>query len=151
MTEPLYPVTIIRTRYGGVYEGGDWAAFNCDEWDVPGDATAGDPECEAFWREPKAVRVGVGGTPDQALAALLRAVGDGAPLVSGEKGARDLVARSVTGVMHACPAPTSPGKAAEEARIIESAANVARAQVEGIAAFARALRAGAVDRMNEGT
>ena len=109
MTEPLYPVTIIRTRYGGVYEGGDWAAFNCDEWDVPGDATAGDPECEAFWREPKAVRVGVGGTPDQALAALLRVVG-GAPSPTIRENTPHLAARPVTGVMHVCAAPKPPNK-----------------------------------------
>lgn len=79
MTEPLYPVTIIRTRYGGAYEGGDWAAFNCDEWDVPSEATGCDSECEAFWRGPKAVRVGVGDTPDHALAALVALV----PAASG--------------------------------------------------------------------
>lgn len=74
----LYPVTIIRTRYGGIYEDGAWAAFNCDEWDVPPAATGCDSECEAFWRGPKAVRAGVGDTPDGAYAALLRAVDDGA-------------------------------------------------------------------------
>lgn len=72
----LYPVTIIRTRYGGIYEGGAWAAFNCDEWDVPTAATGCDPEREAFWRHPKMVRVGVGGTPNEALSALVRVVED---------------------------------------------------------------------------
>jgi hypothetical protein len=30
LSEPLYPVTIITTRYSGVYEGGTWAAFPLD-------------------------------------------------------------------------------------------------------------------------
>ena len=25
----IYPVTIIRSRYGGVYEGGRWVALDC--------------------------------------------------------------------------------------------------------------------------
>ena len=93
MIEPLYPVTIIRTRYGGAYEGNDWAAFNCDEDQVPLDATGCDSECEAFWRDPKGVRVGVGETPDQALAALVTAVESGQ--VVGAKEPPHLVIRTI--------------------------------------------------------
>lgn len=89
----LYPVTIIRTRYGGAYEGGEWAAFNCDECDVPPGAIGCDSECEAFWREPKGVRVGVGGTLDQALAALAAAVEPGQ--VVGAKEPPHLVIRTI--------------------------------------------------------
>jgi hypothetical protein len=39
MDEVLCPVTIIATRYGGTYEGGAWAAFPLDPWQVPSRTT----------------------------------------------------------------------------------------------------------------
>ena len=40
--EPIYPVTIVKTRYGGVYEDGAWAAIPLDHWQVPTDPFADD-------------------------------------------------------------------------------------------------------------
>ena len=63
---PLWPVTIIRTRYRGVHERGEWAAFPIRA-DAPLPAAIGsDSECVEFWRE-FGDGVGVGATPDAAL------------------------------------------------------------------------------------
>ena len=62
MDEPLYPVAIIATRYGGTYEGGAWAAFPLDPWQVPTDPFADDMACAAWW-EQFAHAVGVGDAP----------------------------------------------------------------------------------------
>lgn len=89
----LYPVTIVKTRYGGLYEGGAWGAFYCDPETVPEDAFGSDIECAEVdagtsrrSRGPRLVRraqrrekrrkagrrlyVGVGVSPDAALEAL---------------------------------------------------------------------------------
>jgi hypothetical protein len=62
---------IVETRYGGGYEGGQWAAFASHR--TPEDAQGDDVECRAWWAAPT-VAVGVGGTPDEALEMLERAV-----------------------------------------------------------------------------
>ena len=64
----IYPVTIIRSRYGGVYEGGRWAALDCSHEEVPEGAIGDDVACAAFWALARAGR-----TPDAALASLLEA------------------------------------------------------------------------------
>lgn len=69
MTKRLFPVTIITTRYSGVYEGGDWAAFKMRAHEVPRAATGDDSECMAWWNEYGA-GVGVGPSPEAALADL---------------------------------------------------------------------------------
>lgn len=61
-----YPITIITTRYGGVYEGGGWAAFNCHPEEVPLAATGDDTDCADWWYRHSS-EVGVGWTPDAAL------------------------------------------------------------------------------------
>jgi hypothetical protein len=66
----VYPVTIIRTRYGGSYEGGAWAAFHCHEDAVPANATGDDLTCATYWWSSEAGLVGRGATPDEALANL---------------------------------------------------------------------------------
>jgi hypothetical protein len=69
--DQLWPVTIIRTRYGGGYEGEGWAAFHLDHNEIPEDATGGDPECYAFWMKNKcAWWVAVGKDPDEAYSRL---------------------------------------------------------------------------------
>jgi hypothetical protein len=69
MGEDLYPVTIVQTRYGGIYEGGTWAAFRVHPEQLPADAFGGDIVCVPWWADfGKAV--GVGATPDAALADL---------------------------------------------------------------------------------
>ena len=45
----IYPTMIIFTRYGGVYEGGRWAALDCSHGDVPAAAIGSDVECAEFW------------------------------------------------------------------------------------------------------
>lgn len=96
----IYPATIIRTRYGGVYEGGRWAALDCSHEEVPEAAIGDDIECAEFWSlacarryevsdwrawaevtppvprdmsggHVRMLNVGAGSTPDAALAALL--------------------------------------------------------------------------------
>jgi hypothetical protein len=69
MNDPLYPVTIVATRYGGTYEGGAWAAFPLDPWQVPVEPIADDITCATWW-EQFAYAVGVGDTPGTALSDL---------------------------------------------------------------------------------
>jgi len=96
----IYPATIIYTRYGGVYEGGRWAALDCSHEDVPDAAVGDDLECAEFWTlacagryeisdwraraelrphvldDPgggsrRTLNVGAGSTPDAALTSML--------------------------------------------------------------------------------
>lgn len=66
MTNRLYPVTIIRSRYKGAYSGGSWLAFYCDPEDIPPEATADDGTCAAWFHSDPAAFVGRGSTPDGA-------------------------------------------------------------------------------------
>lgn len=65
-----YPLIILRTPYSGVYEGGLWAALVCEPQDLPKQALGNDLECAFWWREYRD-GIGLGATPDEALAALL--------------------------------------------------------------------------------
>ncbi|MEA2660566.1 MAG: hypothetical protein QOH08_138 [Chloroflexota bacterium] len=69
MGDELYPVTIVQTRYGGIYEGGRWAAFLLRPEELPTDAFGGDIVCVPWWAD-FGDAVGVGATPDAALADL---------------------------------------------------------------------------------
>ncbi|MEV0149702.1 MULTISPECIES: hypothetical protein [unclassified Nonomuraea] len=60
------PVTIVATRHGGRYEGGKFAAFPLEAWDLPRDAYAGDRIASEWW-DNNTSPVGVGDTPDEAL------------------------------------------------------------------------------------
>ena len=64
-----WPVTIFATRYNGGYEGGRWAALPLAPEEVPDDALGEDIECREWWENPS-VAVGLGATPNGALAAL---------------------------------------------------------------------------------
>lgn len=64
----IYPVTIVRTRYDGLYEGDEWTAFACASSYVPWDVLGGDV-CEKWWADPDRI-VAVGTTPDEALGKL---------------------------------------------------------------------------------
>lgn len=73
MTEPLdsaYPVTIVRARYGGLYEPGEWLAFPLHPEALPEDWNAGDVACSTFWDERR--DIGGGSTPTEAYEDLLR-------------------------------------------------------------------------------
>lgn len=51
----VYPVTIIRSRYNGTYEGARWVAFNDDTFAVR-DAEGGDIACCDFFADyPKPI------------------------------------------------------------------------------------------------
>jgi hypothetical protein len=65
----LTPITIVATRYSGGYEGGVWAALPVHPREVPEPATGDDPDCQTWWERPP-FAVGLGATPDRALAAL---------------------------------------------------------------------------------
>jgi hypothetical protein len=69
----LDPVTILSSKYQGVYEGGRFVAFPCRPSEVPaghdeGDAAAGHFYGEEFLDAP----IGRGETPDAAYADLVR-------------------------------------------------------------------------------
>ena len=68
-----YPVTIVRSRYGGIYEGAKWLAFNLDPEELESHAKGwdgGDGECSGFFYTTK-LSIGRGETPDLALNALI--------------------------------------------------------------------------------
>lgn len=66
----LYPVVIVQSRYGGIYEGGAWFCIpQCT--DIPEDAVGDDCDCVDFWMSDRAKQIGVGDTPDLALASML--------------------------------------------------------------------------------
>jgi hypothetical protein len=53
------------TRYGGTYEGGEWACIAfCRQ--IPEEAVGDDLEASKWWNSSKASRVGVGNTPQAA-------------------------------------------------------------------------------------
>ncbi|WP_152628253.1 hypothetical protein [Streptacidiphilus neutrinimicus] len=68
---PHGPVTIVRSRYGGTYEPGEWIAFPCLPSDIPDDWRGGDVACAVFFEQRRG-EVGGGPTPDAALADLAR-------------------------------------------------------------------------------
>lgn len=66
MFDVIYPVTIIRVRYGGVYERCEWAAFYCYPYDFPYEAMADDCTCMDWWGE-HGNGVGKGSSPSDAV------------------------------------------------------------------------------------
>lgn len=78
-----WPTIVVEDRYGGVYSGGAWLAFQPDDWPgLDSDAFGPDPECANWWAAQEEAVIGRGGTPDQAVADLdrrlvLRAYRDG--------------------------------------------------------------------------
>ncbi len=71
----MYPVTIIKTRYGGAYEGGEWAAFNCGPQYLPWEINSDDITCTKWWGTRwNRDKFGVGNTPQEAYEQLLSKV-----------------------------------------------------------------------------
>jgi hypothetical protein len=66
-----FPCAICPTRYGGVYEGGKWAAFGCDPWEVPSEAFGDDIACGVWWAHDKPMVTATGSTPEEAHANLV--------------------------------------------------------------------------------
>lgn len=68
-----YPLTIVADRFGGIYSGGAYTAWNLEPWEVPGDVAAGDLDSAIFWSENRLL-YGKGGTPDEAERDLLKKI-----------------------------------------------------------------------------
>ena len=71
-------LTIIKDRYGGMYSGGRYTAWNIPFTKIPSIVEGSDFECETFWIAYKAVDrsghttiVGFGNTPQSALEDLI--------------------------------------------------------------------------------
>lgn len=45
----IYPLTITKDRYTGVYSGGEWTAWHCDADEVPSEIASDDVTCCDFW------------------------------------------------------------------------------------------------------
>ena len=66
-----YPVTIIRSRYGGIYEGAEWIAFNEHAYsDVLDQAESDDISVNELFNHSYPYPIGRGTTPDEAFASL---------------------------------------------------------------------------------
>lgn len=66
----LYPLTIIRDRYTGVYSGGEFTAWNLYPEDVPEGIDADDVGCSSFFNTTKII-YGRGKTPNDAVMDLI--------------------------------------------------------------------------------
>jgi hypothetical protein len=68
-----YPLTIVRTRYGGTYEGAEYAAFARSAFTLPDGWDGGDTECCETWIElnTSGEPIGKGRSPQDALASLI--------------------------------------------------------------------------------
>ena len=62
----MYPITIVKDRYGGTYSGGAFLAFNLPCEEIPLEIDADDVTCYKFWKDTK-IEVGKGATPDEGL------------------------------------------------------------------------------------
>lgn len=69
----IYPVTIVRDRYGGTYSGAEWLALQADNTQVPDEIGSDDGDEMIFWREHKdeELPIGKGKTPNEALEDLI--------------------------------------------------------------------------------
>ena len=68
----MWPVAIVKDRYGGTYSGGLWLAFN--SYRAPNDVFGDDITCSDYWAGGCTLTVGKGNTPDSALDDLYRQV-----------------------------------------------------------------------------
>ena len=67
-----WPLTVARSRYQGIYEGGRWVAWNCEPHDVNPDWSDDDVTCARYWGSAEANLAGRGSTPDEAILDLMR-------------------------------------------------------------------------------
>lgn len=67
--DTVYPLTIKADRYSGVYSGGEYTAWPCNEAEIPDEVFADDVSCAHEWGVIKTERqhVGIGCTPSVAL------------------------------------------------------------------------------------
>ncbi len=73
-TEPG-SVTIVRSRYGGIYEPGEWIAFPMWPDDLPSEWNADDVTCMNWFKERRG-EFGGGVSPQEAYEDLLRILQD---------------------------------------------------------------------------
>lgn len=76
----IYPLTIIRDRYGGIYSGGEYTAWNEDFYSLPEEIDGDDVTAARFFYKCDSYCYGTGKTPDEALEDLIRKI-------EGSKGA----------------------------------------------------------------
>lgn len=67
--DEIFPLTITSDRYGGVYSGGNYVAWNLLAEDVPEAASGDDESCYNFWLYNEIV-CGIGRTVSGAVADL---------------------------------------------------------------------------------
>lgn len=84
-------IVIHQSRYGGVYEGGQWFAVFCGD-EFPEEAISDDVTCADFWGSAMGKLCGVGDTPNEALENLFRNNGE---------------ARAIYGKLHSTYIPES--------------------------------------------
>ena len=75
--DDIYPLTVIKDRYTGVYSGGVFTAWNEDYYNIPSDISDDDITCMAFWSDylvskkfnvdGNPLAVGIGSTADEAM------------------------------------------------------------------------------------
>lgn len=65
----IYPLTIVRDRYTGVYSGGKYTAWNLNPQFIPHAIVEDDVTCRIFWIE-NIIPVGVGETINEAIECL---------------------------------------------------------------------------------
>lgn len=69
----IYPLTVIKDRYSGLYSGGKYIAFNKEYYEVHKAVNGNDDECINFW-ECYSDIVGKGNTPKEAIENLLESI-----------------------------------------------------------------------------
>ncbi len=70
----IYPLTIIKDRYTGVYSHGKYTAWNISFEDIPYAIDDEDTECRSFWYSNENACIGLGDTPEDALEDLIRKI-----------------------------------------------------------------------------
>lgn len=70
----IYPLTIIRDRYGGTYSGGKYTAWNVKHYEIPKRIDGDDMDCQKAWQDLRNVKypVGIGETIQEAIKDLER-------------------------------------------------------------------------------
>lgn len=78
IAEDLYPLTIIRDRYTGVYSGASFTAWNLDYDEIPYEVSGDDISCYQFWSglDTAIYVVGKGATVEEAYCDLLQKMGE---------------------------------------------------------------------------
>lgn len=73
MEDEIYPLTIVRDRFSGVYSGGEYTAWNLEFNEIPIDISLCDSICMDFWDNDDKLNhyvIGKGRTSSEALADL---------------------------------------------------------------------------------